>query len=434
MVLGIQGSALCKRERAGATLLLFALLVFGLMAIAALSIDLGFARLSQAQMQNAVDGAALEGMRWRNTLANGQPDFIEPIPTFTENNRRRRARDHVRLVFDDDMDLSTRDQGAFGTGGRFAAGPDLRIEAGLGALAARAKVSVPIDSITDDPILALNVVGTHYNADEGDMISDEFDFDAPHGEGKTYARADFTRHAFVTPAADGGAFLVRMRRSHDPDGLDRVAATSAGLPGVPLLFGMGSLARAENADRWDSRRDGLTVRATAIATARRAIAVGRPVPGLAFGVVPFALRLDLWNALPVTINDPECVRVLADGSLSWGGLVIGTFCEETLRIGDEVIPRPAGSYALPLEGWVAIYELIGGRQRVVGFGFVDFEAPIGCPPGEVSLSKRPSAVALHNASASWPRGSAVLDPSLLEVLLARSALIDQPLLAPALSR
>ncbi|MEZ5980484.1 MAG: pilus assembly protein TadG-related protein [Planctomycetota bacterium] len=119
-------------RRRGATLLLFALLVFGLMAVAALSIDLGFARLSQAQMQNAVDGAALEGLRWRNTLASGQPDFIEPIPTYTENNRRRRASDHVRLVFDDDMDLTTRDQGAFGTGGRFAAGPDLRVENGLG--------------------------------------------------------------------------------------------------------------------------------------------------------------------------------------------------------------------------------------------------------------------------------------------------------------
>ncbi|MEZ5980485.1 MAG: hypothetical protein R3F34_20045 [Planctomycetota bacterium] len=283
-------------------------------------------------------------------------------------------------------------------------------------------------------MLALNVGGTTYNADEGDMISGEYDFAAPHREGPGYARDDFSRHGFVTPAADGGAFLVRMRRSHDPDGLDRAANTSAGLPGVPLLFGMGSLARAEDADVWDPRRDGLTVRATAIATARRATAVGRPVPGLAFGVVPFALRLDLWNALPVTINDPECVRVLADGSLSWGGIVIGTFCQEVLRIGDEVIARPAGGYTLPLEGWVAIYETIGGRERVVGFGFVDFEAPVGCPQGEVSLSKRPSAVALHNASASWPRGTQVLDPALMELLLARRALIDQPLLAPALSR
>ena len=52
-----------SRERDAGALVLFALLVFGLMGIMAVAIDVGVASLTQAQMQNAVDTAAIEGMR-----------------------------------------------------------------------------------------------------------------------------------------------------------------------------------------------------------------------------------------------------------------------------------------------------------------------------------------------------------------------------------
>ena len=42
------------------------MMFFGLMGLAALVIDMGFARLAQRQMQTAVDSAALEGLRWRD--------------------------------------------------------------------------------------------------------------------------------------------------------------------------------------------------------------------------------------------------------------------------------------------------------------------------------------------------------------------------------
>ena len=52
-------------DRAGYVLVLFVMMFLGLLGLAALVIDLGFARLTQRQMQTAVDSAALEGLRWQ---------------------------------------------------------------------------------------------------------------------------------------------------------------------------------------------------------------------------------------------------------------------------------------------------------------------------------------------------------------------------------
>ena len=57
-----------RTDRAGYALVLFLMMVFGLMGLAALVIDLGFARLAQRQMQTAVDSAALEGLRFRDDI------------------------------------------------------------------------------------------------------------------------------------------------------------------------------------------------------------------------------------------------------------------------------------------------------------------------------------------------------------------------------
>ena len=44
----------------------FALIVFALCAVLSLIIDVGYARMTQSQMQNAADVAALEGVRSRD--------------------------------------------------------------------------------------------------------------------------------------------------------------------------------------------------------------------------------------------------------------------------------------------------------------------------------------------------------------------------------
>src|SRR5208337_4438462 len=57
-----------RTKRAGYVLVFFAFMFFGLMGLAALVIDMGFARLAQRQMQTAVDSAALEGLRFRDDI------------------------------------------------------------------------------------------------------------------------------------------------------------------------------------------------------------------------------------------------------------------------------------------------------------------------------------------------------------------------------
>jgi hypothetical protein len=74
-------------------MVLFAMLLFGMMALAALVIDIGFARLAQRQMQSASDSAALEGLRFGNAEAT----------------------EIVGFVFDDDLDVAD-DPRQFGAG------------------------------------------------------------------------------------------------------------------------------------------------------------------------------------------------------------------------------------------------------------------------------------------------------------------------------
>ena len=70
-------------NRAGYALVLFVMMFFGMMGLAALVIDMGFARLAQRQMQTAVDSAVLEGLRRRDVQQSGDlpqawfanPDF-----------------------------------------------------------------------------------------------------------------------------------------------------------------------------------------------------------------------------------------------------------------------------------------------------------------------------------------------------------------------
>ncbi len=69
------------------------MLLFSIMAMAAIVIDIGFARLAQLQMQSAADSAAIEGLRSGNGAAS----------------------EIVGLIFDDDLDTSS-DHRQFGAG------------------------------------------------------------------------------------------------------------------------------------------------------------------------------------------------------------------------------------------------------------------------------------------------------------------------------
>ncbi len=79
-----------RPDRAGYVAVLFVMMFFGIMGLAALVIDMGFVRLAQRQMQTAVDSAALEGLRWRDSLS--------------DQDRREQASSVVASLFSDAAD------------------------------------------------------------------------------------------------------------------------------------------------------------------------------------------------------------------------------------------------------------------------------------------------------------------------------------------
>ena len=120
-------------HRSGYVLVLFVMMAFVLVGFAALIIDLGFARLTQRQMQMAADGAALEGLRWRDVqcwedlppawLADN--DFQNQVGPVGSGVLSAQQRDAVRRwaassaaanVFDDDLNPRDGDPLNFGAG------------------------------------------------------------------------------------------------------------------------------------------------------------------------------------------------------------------------------------------------------------------------------------------------------------------------------
>lgn len=348
------------RARRGASLVLFVILIFALMAVATLTLDVGSANLTQALMQDAVDSASLEGQRWR--------DYRDGLATFPDA-RRFRASELVSDVFDDDFDPSNGDTMNFG------AGPVLDTNAvASGGLAAG---SPPVY----DPALRINRGNYPY----GDFVSGAYDGSAPHGEEFDYTRSDFV------PAPQGQgevlspAFLARMRRTNVSNPDDDVSSKSSKGPGVPLLFGRASTIRGIHPETYDPRREGLTVRATAIALAQPALSVGiQPADAAGQeifpdadnplhhrGVVPFALADGYWVDLPLlegrtlTLDTSGAVARLKD---SVSGEVVGFFVVDLLQVGREVVHTSAAPEQTSLDGYVPVYRLIDGVKRVVGYG------------------------------------------------------------------
>lgn len=294
-------------------LIQLALIVFALFGILAAIVDMGYVRLTQVQMQVAADSAAMEGLRARDS----KPDGVGGIDGFASDCARRvAARDFVQWTFDDDFDLS-------GDARAFGAGPNIKFTDGVDNLSAYQFMSVPAQDDPDPafrggrtykPYLQLNQSA---NAAYGDMVSGSFNPDAgaidPGGQPlpgfyeygtdalpdhQEYDRTDFAAGAPVpdpmmtgdcesvtpsvsTPITDA-SFLVRLRRTNvqnDPD-LDNTEGVSSRGTGLPLLFGRGTLIQDNpDPDGYQPRRDGITVRATAIADAKPAVRIGADDPG-----------------------------------------------------------------------------------------------------------------------------------------------------------
>ena len=344
-------------DREGYALVLFVMMFFGLMGLAALVIDMGFARLAQRQMQTAVDSAALEGLRNDPTGAG-----------------RQQASQIVANMFTDYTDSS-------GATVHYGAGPVVNFSGGIGPteLAASQLMQPGSPPVYQPGGLQLN----SGDAVNGDMRAGQYGLNTGSGQDAAYptqATADeggdtnhpadnpYSRRDFFQPQSGttSNAFLVRMRRTSDTSGIDNDADISSGgsqgLPSgqyntIPFLFGRGGMIHKDPASAYSPRQQGLTIRATAIAaagdnisfdggktsySAGRAKAAGPPYHGVDAnnnpvnipGVTPFAVKADAWK------NRLTVIPVVQDNSTPLAAeAIVPAVVEIGQRIGTTVQRR-----------------------------------------------------------------------------------------------
>jgi hypothetical protein len=392
-----------RRARRGYTLVFFAMFLFGFMALAALVIDVGFARLAQRQMQTAVDAAALEGLRFRDEVPEDIAKFIvesggvpppeanRDDPEWREYARRWLARHMVRATFEDYVDPKT------GVWIQYGAGPTIDFEGGIGpAELAAAQTLVPESLGVWKPVLELN----RANEKHGDLVAGEYDPEKEHWE-----LPDYTRDDFKTPGDSG--FLARLRRTNNFLGLDDIEGVSSHGPTIPFMFGRATAIGKIPGEIYSPREHGMTVRATAIADAKPVLSVGLPnrdvnppLTGLVANEAmsfSFVLELDYWKGLSneeATVTDEGEIQD-DEGETK----VVGRFYDLELipesrkLLMPLVIGRSLRSPAVPPQVWfygfqtptgdfrpgyVPIYSNISDdpattKDRVVGFGEVTAE-------------------------------------------------------------
>jgi len=397
-----------RSRRGGYVLVLVALLLFGLMAMAALVIDIGFARLAQRQMQTAADAAALEGLRFCDTL----PPMSLPLSQDPDGARRQReearrlqASTVVSQLFDDNLLADDADPLNFG------AGPIVNFTGGAGdpSLEASQFIAIP-DPPVYKPALVSNFVNGQPDDIRGDMVSGTFIQSTPgmtpeeirehHLERSDYSRDDFSNNG-------ASAFLVRLRRTSES--IPPNVGTAG--PSLPYLFGRGSLLNRQLIG------EGIKVRATSIASAIPAVRVGPPVssiPGVPPieipGILPIAIDVDNWNG--TTANALSITSSVSQG------LSIG----EVISLGTSVVPADSG--------FCAIYQsmLPSNIYRVIGFGWIGVNAPASKIGGNIA-----SCNATSRRSEAWHALGSLSDSD-RDVIIDLNSSLAYPLLAPVLVR
>ena len=364
-----------RPSRRGYSLVFVALMLFGIMALAGLVIDLGFARLAQRQMQVAADNAAVEGLR-------GEGNALYPY-----SGRRDAARDFVHWHFDNDLDASGTypldDDGAFGTGsGQFGAGPQLTFSGGLGDPAMDASRTIEVDQ--DNPVYK------------------------PVMQDGTQSPAN--------------TFQIAMRRGGMPN---PIADLSSQGPAVPYLFARGSLSNRQLISA------GINVGANGIAGAENAISIGLaddtlspPLPGL----LPLALELSYWNSLTNGIPDSQTVT---SGTIGTAGrfFAVATADPMPLAVGRTL---PAASVAADgtYVGYVPIYASLTATstERVVGFG--EAEVIVSSLGSASQITRRASRIGAENVSPVLCHDVVWTSVEAEEVFSLRSS-VEEPLQAAA---
>lgn len=441
-------------RRSGAVLLLVALFALALFGIAGLVLDVGQAWLAHRSMQMAVDPAAIEGLRWRDWAQDGgrgdEPQTRDAL-------RRAAASLVASLPFDDD--LYADDVGPADDPYGFGAGVvlDLEYEGSsqvMEELGAGMQIRLPDPPVYKprasnfSPLTPFGLEFNLVNNQIGDMVAGDYlglaDPLRPGLENRVYSRNDFTPtiQGDRLASASAPSFLVRMRRSRDRWALDSVPQVSSTGPPIRFLWALGSGLRGDPDESYDPRREGLTVRATAIATEKRAWLVGgihyeRDLPGAGF-----ALERSFWDPLPIATKID--VFVHGNGDITTvGGRVVGYFHTGPSQVGSTIqrgLPPPDPDILRDSQVWPIIYQNIEEEPRTIGFGacrmgidlpddLEDYE-----PPVDAHIYKYASRMAHRNAAAVSIVSLPNLSPSGFEALFRAHETFLDPLLAPALAR
>ena len=435
-------------RRRGYTLVFFAMMLFGIMAMAALVIDVGFARLTQRQMQTAVDAAALEGLRFRDeipiSLINTYGTELEAAcgtinagdPSWRDCARRWFASNQVSSMFDDDLNATPGDLRSFGAGPIVNLIDPVTGPVGDPDINASQLLSIPATPVFK-PSLELNAAN---NVSQGDMVAGSFEpnpsFDPPNGDtnpaineysdpntGDYYVRRNFLPSA--PTAAD--SFLVRMRRLHDDfDAVDTEAGISSKGPEIPFLFGRGAMLPIENPDGdYLPRIHGIAVRATAIVDAQPALSAGvalpaHNLPGSTAFCVFLGSAADGWLDLPAGTS--VTLEIGSTGAVSWvtamgntqiGYVLVANGESQLVSVAQQfahVEPSPnvddyvtsvitnAATIGASRQIFIPIVGDNGGatENQIVGFGFALVDS--GTNPNELVITKQQRHIAHENAS------------------------------------
>ncbi len=262
-----------RSHRGGYVLVLVALILFGLMAMAALVIDIGLARLAQRQMQTAADTAALEALRGKGSVTT-----LMQLANWRQKTSLHGSLTTILMRRTATMDCEL--------GGAFGAGPIVNFSDGSGDpnLYAGQLMSIDASNTVYKPIIQR---GTEAPAE---------------------VRVSFQR---------GGT-------------LDNNADLFAQGPPVPFLFARGSLINRQLIG------DGITVLASSLTQPRPALKVGLPVAGgILPGAVAIGYELNDWNTTksnPLVLDSPKTVigeAVTIQGSAT---VLVNGYCSVFTKI------------------------------------------------------------------------------------------------------
>lgn len=251
-------------SREGQVLILFLLMLLAVLGVLALTLDYGFVLLSRRSMQAAVNAGALEGGRQLDSTG------------------RDNAKVLIGNIFDDNFDPSANPT-------TLSAGVEhslVSVTSDQGTVLGSGSGSQDLFETRTQylyrPLPELN----ESNAIHGDLVfGDYLEDSASHAENSHYLRDDFD----VT--VDGDAFLVRLRRTPARVGiansLDRQVGISSSGTGSPMLLGR-LLPFVHPDGGFDIRKDGVTVRATAISQQQPIVNIGTSTDPLVYPALSFA--------------------------------------------------------------------------------------------------------------------------------------------------